>query len=88
MIAISPGNLTTYILHILMRYFDFRNEPWTQCVCISFLNLYKEIRPGNLTTSYETTVIDHDFKDENIFTLLIFKRHTIRLLSLASHHGI
>ena len=53
-IAISTGNLTTYILHILMRYFDFRNEPWTQCVCISFLNLYKEIWPGNLTTSYET----------------------------------
>jgi len=75
MIAISLENLTTYILHILMRYFDFRNEPWTQCVCISFLNLYKAIKPGNLTTSY-------------IFTLLIFKRHTIRLLSLASHHGI
>ena len=53
-----------------------------------FFNLYKAIRPGHLTTSYETTVIDHDFKDENIFTLLIFKRHAIHLLSLASHHGI
>ena len=88
MIAINPGNLTTYILHILMRYFDFRNEPWMQCVCISFLNSYKAIRPGNLTMSYEGTVIDHDFKDENIFALFIFRRHTIRLLSLASHHGI
>jgi hypothetical protein len=88
MIAINPGNLTTYILHILMRYFDFRNEPWMHCVCISFLNLYKAIRPGNLTMSYEGTVIDHDFKDENIFALFIFRRHTIRLLSLASHHGI
>ena len=71
-----------------MRYFYFRNEPWTQWVCTSFLDLYKTISPGNLTTSYETTVIDHDFKDENIFTLVIFKRHTVRLLSLASHHGI
>jgi len=53
-----------------------------------FLDLYKTISLGNLTTSYETTVIDHDFKDENIFTLVIFKRHAIRLLSLASHHGI
>jgi hypothetical protein len=27
-------------------------------------------------------------KDENIFTLVILKRHTVRLLSPASHHGI
>jgi len=46
------------------------------------------ISPGNLTTSFETTVIDHDFKDENIFTLVIFKRHAVRLLWLASHHVI
>ena len=38
--------------------------------------------------SYETTVIDHNFKDENIFIAVIFKRYAIRLLSLASHHGI
>jgi len=48
----------------------------------------KTISPGNLTTSYETTVISNDFKDENIFTLVIFKRHTVLLFSLASHQGI
>ena len=80
--SIYDSNQPWKFNHVYFAYFDFRNEPWTQCVCISFLNLYKEIRPGNLTTSYETTVIDHDFIDENIFTLLIFKRHTIRLLSL------
>jgi hypothetical protein len=46
------------------------------------------ISTGNLTTSYETTVIGLDLKDENIFTLVILKRHTVRLLSPASHHGI
>jgi len=72
----------------LIRYFDLTNEPWTECACTSLLNLYKTISPGNLTTSYETTVIDRNFKDENIFIAVIFKRHAIRLLSLASHHGI
>ena len=60
-----------------MRYFDFRNEPCTQCVCISLHDIYITIRPGNLTMSYEPTVIGLDFKDENIFTLAIFKRHSV-----------
>jgi len=46
------------------------------------------ISTGNLTTSYETTVIGHDFKDENIFTLDIFKLNAVRWLWLASHHDI
>jgi hypothetical protein len=29
-----------------------------------------------------------DMKDENIFTLAIFERHTVRVLSPASHHDI
>jgi hypothetical protein len=29
-----------------------------------------------------------DMKDENIFTLVIFERHTVRVLSPASHHDI
>jgi len=38
------------------------------------------INTGNLTTSYETTIIGLDLKDENIFTLVIFERHTVRVL--------
>jgi hypothetical protein len=76
--SMTPREIViTHRIFIGRRYnncsFFFTKSPWTQCVCISFLNLHKAIRLGNLTTSC-------------IFTLLIFKRHTIRLLSLASHH--
>jgi len=28
----------------------------------------------------------HDIKDENMFTLVIFKRHSVRFLWFTSHH--
>jgi len=43
----------------------------------------------NVNTSYEKYKINgHDIKDEHMLTLVILKRHAVRLLWLASHHGI
>ena len=48
-----------------------------------------KISHENVSTSYGKNKINgHDIKDEHMFTLVILKRHTIRLLSLASHRGI
>jgi hypothetical protein len=43
----------------------------------------------NVNTSYGKNKINgHDIKDEHMFTLVILKRHVVRLLWLASHHDI
>jgi hypothetical protein len=43
----------------------------------------------NVNTSYGKNKINgHDIKDEHMFTLIMLKRHVVRLLWLASHHGI
>ena len=48
-----------------------------------------KVRHENVNTSYEKNKINgHDIKDEHMFTLVILKRHAVRLLWLASHHGI
>jgi hypothetical protein len=58
--------------------------------CISFLDLYViQVSHENVNTSYGKNKINgHDIKDEHMFTLIMLKRHVVRLLWLASHHGI
>jgi hypothetical protein len=58
--------------------------------CISFLDLYMiKVSHENVSTSYGKNKINgNDIKDEHMFTLVILKRHVVRLLWLASHHDI